>query len=76
MWSPAEERDFSQLMTAGHLDRLPAIRLYRRCRADLKRALPIATGEAPTPEQIARWKSLGDAARERSANSRRSAATQ
>jgi hypothetical protein len=47
-WTPNEESAFGQLMQVGHLERMPAIRLYRRCRCDLKKALAIATMEAST----------------------------
>lgn len=42
-WTDAEEAAFAQIMAAGRLERLPAIRLYRRCRCALNRALQIAS---------------------------------
>lgn len=51
-WSEVEERDFARVMETGKLKRLPAIRLYRRCRGNLDKALAIAvaacTGYVPT----------------------------
>jgi hypothetical protein len=41
-WAVAEELAFDELMSAGNLERLPAIRLFRRCGGDLKRAVEIA----------------------------------
>ena len=43
-WTDEEERAFAQLMAAGGLERMEAIRLYRRFKCDLKRALQYATG--------------------------------
>lgn len=45
-WSDAEEADFAQLMAAGNLERLPAIRLYRRMKCDLQKALKYARERA------------------------------
>jgi hypothetical protein len=42
--------------------------LYRRCKGNLTRALNIATREAPTEAQIARYQALGVAARQRAEN--------
>jgi len=50
-WSEAEERDFAKLMAVGHLQRLPAIRLYRRNGGDLKKALGRITANAG-PERV------------------------
>jgi hypothetical protein len=46
-WTAAEESEsaFAQIMQVGHLDRLPAIRLYRRS-GGLNRALVIDRAEA------------------------------
>jgi hypothetical protein len=71
-WTDAEEKAFSQLMAAGRLERLPAIRLFRRCKSRLEKAMPIATAEAPNEAEIIRRKALGDAARLRAQNRRQS----
>jgi hypothetical protein len=41
-WTTTEETAFQQIAQAGQLERLPAIRLYRRFRGDLSKALHIA----------------------------------
>lgn len=41
-WTHEEESAFKQIMGVGSLERLPAIRLYRRCKDDLTKALQIA----------------------------------
>lgn len=41
-WSALEELAFDEIMKTGGLERLPAIRLYRRCGSDLPKALTIA----------------------------------
>jgi hypothetical protein len=41
-WTDSEEAAFVQLMAAGKLERMAAIRLYRRCKDDLVKALQIA----------------------------------
>ena len=41
-WTAAEESAFQQIMAVSDLDRLPAIRLYRRCKDNLAKALQIA----------------------------------
>lgn len=41
-WTAAEESAFRQIMTVSDLERLPAIRLYRRCKSNLAKALQIA----------------------------------
>jgi hypothetical protein len=64
-WTEQEEQTFADLMKAGRLERLPAIRLYRRCNDNLGRALAIATAEAPTGRQVARRMALADANRAR-----------
>ena len=58
-WTAAEESAFAKVMQVGHLDRLPAIRLYRRT-GELKRALVIAAAEAPTDAELARHKAFGE----------------
>jgi hypothetical protein len=47
-WTDEEEHAFTEIMVTGGLERLPAIRLYRRFGCDLKRALKYAKsmGEA------------------------------
>jgi hypothetical protein len=69
-WTPVEEDAFSQLMQAGRLKRLEAIRLYRRCKDNLKRALSIATANAPTAEQVTRRAAFGESARLKAAERR------
>jgi hypothetical protein len=66
-WTPEEEASFQQLMAAGHLERLPVIRLYRRCRCNLTKALAIAKMNAP---EIARNKAAGEARIRRDAEKR------
>jgi hypothetical protein len=58
-WSAAEESAFAEIMRVGHLDRLPAIRLYRRS-GELNKALVIAAAEAPTDAEMARHKAFGE----------------
>jgi len=58
-WTAAEESAFAQIMQVGHLDRLPAIRLYRRS-GELNKALVIAAAEAPTDVELARHKAFGE----------------
>jgi hypothetical protein len=58
-WTVAEESAFAQIMQIGHLDRLPAIRLYRRS-GELNKALVIAAAEAPTDAELARHKAFGE----------------
>ena len=47
-WTDEEEVAFAQIMEAGGLERLPAIRLYRRLGSDLKRALKYAESRQET----------------------------
>lgn len=47
-WTLEEEAAFAKIMGAGHLERLAAIRLYKRCGKDLEKALRIA-GEVYRP---------------------------
>jgi hypothetical protein len=75
-WSELEERDFAKVMEAGKLERMPAIRLYRRCRGNLDRALVIATANAPSETEIARHRAVGNAARMRHAQRREEAESQ
>jgi hypothetical protein len=74
-WTPAEEQAFSELMQAGRIKRMEAIRLYRRCGSNLTRALTIATAGAPTAEEVARRATLGETARFRAAARRQAATT-
>jgi hypothetical protein len=69
-WTEQEEQAFADIMAAGRLERLPAIRLFRRCKDNLTRALVIATAEAPSDAQIARRKIVGDRMRARHAQKR------
>jgi hypothetical protein len=73
-WTPAEEGAFSQLMVDGRMKRMEAIRLYRRCKANLKSALAIAIAAAPTPAEAARRAAFGESARLRSAERRQATA--
>ena len=41
-WTKSEEQGFSEIMKAGNMERLPAIRLFRRVGGDIARALQIA----------------------------------
>lgn len=41
-WTPTEESAFRQIVAVTDLERLPAIRLYRRCKDNLAKALQIA----------------------------------
>jgi hypothetical protein len=41
-WTSEEESAFQQIMAVSDLERLPAIRLFRRCNDDLAKALKIA----------------------------------
>jgi hypothetical protein len=69
-WNQQDETAFAELMRVGRLERLPAIRLYRRCGDNLARALGVASAEAPTDAQIARRKAVGDRMRARHAQKR------
>lgn len=40
-WTGEEEAAFAAIMATGQLERLPAIRLYRRMRGNLNRALTL-----------------------------------
>ncbi len=54
-WTPEEEAAFAKIMMTGDLERLPAIRLWKRCNKDLGKALPLAEQTyAPAPAQIDR----------------------
>lgn len=64
-WAEVEERDFAKLMAAGHMERLEAIRLYRRNKSNIARALAIALREAPTETMLAKRAALSIAARKR-----------
>jgi hypothetical protein len=73
-WNQSEEDAFLQLMTAGRITRLEAIRLFRRCRGGLDRALEIAKSEAPSAEEIARRAAFGESARLRASLRRQAVA--
>ena len=51
-WTEQEERAFAEIMAAGKIERLPAIRLYRRCRGDLRKALKYARKQAPNRRAV------------------------
>jgi hypothetical protein len=69
-WTATEEQAFSRLMEAGRMERMKAIRLYRRCKGNLKRALAIAAANTPTAEEATRRAALGERARLRAAETR------
>jgi hypothetical protein len=73
-WTPVEEDAFSQLMQAGRMKRLEAIRLYRSCKDNLKRASSIAATNAPTSEEVTRRAAFGESARLRAAERRQATA--
>ena len=53
-WTAEEESAYKQIMQAGNLARLPAIRLYRRCGCDTVKALRIAKQDhGATDRQVA-----------------------
>jgi hypothetical protein len=72
-WTATEEKAFAQLMEAGRLERVPAIRVYRRYKGNMTRAMGLATAEAPTDDELVRRKAFGDAARLRAAQKRAAA---
>jgi hypothetical protein len=74
-WTPAEEEAFSQLMEIGRLKRMEAVRLYRRCKGNLNRAISIAAAGAPTADEIGRRAAFGESARLRAAKRREATAT-
>jgi hypothetical protein len=41
-WTDEEEQVFAEIMRAGRLERLPAIRLYKRCRSNASEAVTLA----------------------------------
>lgn len=45
-WNDAEESAFETTMAAGKLERMEAIRLYRRMGGDLKKALQYANSQS------------------------------
>jgi hypothetical protein len=73
-WTLVEEDAFSQLMKAGRMKRMEAIRLYRRCKDNLNRALSVAVADAPTAEEAARRAAFGESARLRAAKRREATA--
>lgn len=73
-WTQAEEDAFSQLMQVGRMARMEAIRLYRRSKNNLKRALSIAAANAPTAEEVTRYAAFGENARLRAAERRQASA--
>jgi hypothetical protein len=73
-WTQAEEDAFSQLMQGGRMKRMGAIRLYRRCKDSLERALTIAAAHAPTAEEVTRRGAFGESARLRAVERRQATA--
>jgi hypothetical protein len=69
-WTHAEEDAFSQLMQAGRTKRMEAVRLYRRSKDNLKRALTIAAALAPTAEEVTRRAAFGESAHLRATHRR------
>ena len=55
-WTPEEEAAFAALMNAGGMQRLPAIRMYRRFGCDLEKALRYATGGGTTTAEEAAYR--------------------
>jgi len=53
-WTDEEECAFAEIMAAGKLERLPAIRLYRRFKGDLGKAVKCARRDAPTNQEAVR----------------------
>jgi hypothetical protein len=53
-WTDEEECAFAEIMAAGKLERLTAIRLYRRFKGDLQKALKSARRDAPTDQEVIR----------------------
>ena len=57
-WTPEEESAFAQIMRSGDVERLPAIRFWKRCRKDLGKALRLAKETyALTPAELERNRS-------------------
>ena len=73
-WTPVEEDAFSQLMQARRMKRMEAVRLFRRCKNNLKRALSIAAANAPSAEEVTRRAAFGENARLRAAKRREATA--
>jgi hypothetical protein len=73
-WTPAEEDVFSQLMEIGRLKRMEAVRLYRRSKGNLNRAISIAAAGAPTADEIGRRSAFGESTRLRAAKRREATA--
>jgi hypothetical protein len=73
-WTPIDEDAFSQLMQVGRMKRMEAVRLYRRCRGNLNRAITIAAAGAPTADEIGRRAAFGENARLRAAERRQATA--
>jgi hypothetical protein len=64
-WSDTEEHAFAAIMRVGLLERLPAIRLYRRSGNDFLKALKVAKQERPTDAELARRKAQSERIRSR-----------
>ena len=59
VWTDDEEAAFAEIMAAGGIERLPAIRLWKRFHRDLKKALRHARDGAPPAMPLARRVQLG-----------------
>lgn len=66
-WTQEQEQAFSQIMAVGLLERLPAIRLYRRSNENPDKALKIALAERPSDAEVKRRVATAAANRERAA---------
>jgi hypothetical protein len=53
-WTDAEEIDFAELQHLGGMDRMAAIRLFRRCAGDFEKARKAAMRQAVSQEVRAR----------------------
>jgi hypothetical protein len=60
-WNEAEEQAIAKLAQTGRLDRLGAIRLYRKCGSDLEKALALLSEaervSGHVPYAIQNWRS-------------------
>jgi hypothetical protein len=57
-WTDQEESAFAEIMAMSGLERLPAIRLYRRFKGDLRRAIKHARGSGNPEAQANRQAAL------------------
>jgi len=51
-WTYEEEKAFAEIMAAGGLERLPAIRLYRRFKGSLTKSLKYALEAGARKESV------------------------